>query len=107
MQYLYEKEISTYRQRCGLRHLYEDLPRRKGEQIMDDKKIARINELSATAKERELTEEEHAERAQLRAEYVAAYKQSLVNHLNNVKIVDDKGNKTPLRKKTEKKNEKH
>ena len=70
---------------------------------MDDKKIARINELSATAKERELT----AERAQLRAEYVAAYKQSLVNHLNNVKIVDDKGNKTPLRKKTEKKNEKH
>ena len=55
----------------------------------------------------ELTEEEHAERAQLRAEYVAAYKQSLVNHLNNVKIVDEKGNKTPLRKKTEKKNEKH
>lgn len=74
---------------------------------MDDKKIARINELSAAARERELTEDEQSERAQLRAEYVAAYKQSLVNHLNNVKIVDDKGNKTPLRKKTEKKNEKH
>ena len=70
-------------------------------------KTTLMNMLSATAKERELTEEEHAERAQLRAEYVAAYKQSLVNHLNNVKIVDDKGNKTPLRKKTEKKNEKH
>ncbi len=70
---------------------------------MDDKKIARINELSAAARERELTEEEQAERARLRAEYVSAYKQSLVNHLNNVKIVDEKGNKTPLRKKTEKK----
>lgn len=73
---------------------------------MDDKKIARINELSATARERELTEEEHAERAQLRAEYVAAYKQSLINHLNNTKIVDGKGNKTPLRRKTRNGNEK-
>ena len=69
---------------------------------MDDKKIARINERSAAARERELTEDEQSERAQLRAEYVAAYKKSLVNHLNNVKIVDDKGNKTPLRKKAKK-----
>ena len=69
---------------------------------MDDKKIARINELSAAARERELTEDEQSERAQLRAEYVAAYKKSIVNHLNNVKIVDDKGNKTPLRKKAKK-----
>ena len=73
---------------------------------MDDKKITRINELSAAARERELTEEEHAERAQLRAEYVAAYKQSLINHLNNTKIVDYKGNKTPLRRKTRNGNEK-
>ena len=72
---------------------------------MDDKKIARINELSAAARERELTEDEQSERAQLRAEYVAAYKKSLVNHLNNVKIVDDKGNKTPLRKKAKKNEE--
>ncbi|HCT16310.1 MAG TPA: DUF896 family protein [Ruminococcaceae bacterium] len=73
---------------------------------MDDKKIARINELSAVARERELTEDEHAERAQLRAEYVAAYKQSLINHLNNTKIVDEKGNKTPLRRKARYENEK-
>lgn len=78
----------------------------EGELTMDDKKITRINELSAAARERELTEEEHAERAQLRAEYVAAYKQSLINHLNNTKIVDDKGNKTPLRRKTRNENEK-
>lgn len=78
----------------------------EGELTMDDKKITRINELSAAARERELTEEEHAERAQLRAEYVAAYKQSLINHLNNTKIVDDKGNKTPLRRKTRNGNEK-
>lgn len=74
---------------------------------MDDKKIARINELSAISRQRDLTSEENEERAQLRAEYVAAYKQSLVNHLNNVKIVDDKGNKTPLRKKARNNNEKH
>lgn len=74
---------------------------------MDDKKIARINELTAISRARELTEDEHAERAQLRAEYVAAYKQSLVSHLNNTKIVDEKGNKTPLRKKTRNENEKH
>lgn len=78
----------------------------EGELTMDDKKITRINELSAAARERELTEEEHAERAQLRAEYVAAYKQSLINHLNNTKMVDDKGNKTPLRRKTRNGNEK-
>ncbi|HAS37454.1 MAG TPA: hypothetical protein DCS04_02410, partial [Ruminococcaceae bacterium] len=54
----------------------------------------------------ELTEDEHAERAQLRAEYVAAYKQSLINHLNNTKIVDEKGNKTPLRRKARNENEK-
>lgn len=70
---------------------------------MDDKKIARINELSATAKERELTEEEHAERAQLRAEYVAAYKQSLVNHLNNVKIVDDRATRLHFARKRRRK----
>lgn len=78
----------------------------EGELTMDNKKITRINELSAAARERELTEEEHAERAQLRAEYVAAYKQSLINHLNNTKIVDDNGNKTPLRRKTRNGNEK-
>ena len=66
---------------------------------MDEKKIARINELAAKAKAEELSQEEKEERELLRADYIAAYKKSLVNHLNNVRIVDEKGNKTPLKKK--------
>ena len=66
---------------------------------MDEKRIARINELAAKSRAEGLTEEEKTEQAQLRAEYIAAYKQSLIGHLENVRIVDEKGNKTPLRKK--------
>lgn len=66
---------------------------------MDDKKIARINELAAKSRAEGLTEEEKNEQAQLRSEYIASYKQSLIGHLENVRIVDEKGNKTPLRKK--------
>ena len=66
---------------------------------MDKLKIARINELAAKSRTEGLTEEEKSEQAQLRAEYIAAYKQSLIGHLENVRIVDEKGNKTPLRKK--------
>lgn len=66
---------------------------------MDEKRIARINELAAKSRTEGLTEEEKNEQAQLRAEYIAAYKQSLIGHLENVRIVDEKGNKTPLRKK--------
>lgn len=66
---------------------------------MDEKKIARINELAAKARADDLSQEEKEERELLRAEYIAAYKKSLVNHLNNVRIVDEKGNKTPLKKK--------
>ena len=66
---------------------------------MDEKRISRINELAAKSRTEGLTEEEKTEQAQLRAEYIAAYKQSLIGHLENVRIVDEKGNKTPLRKK--------
>lgn len=66
---------------------------------MDEKRIARINELAAKSRSEGLTEEEKNEQAQLRAEYIAAYKQSLIGHLENVRIVDEKGNKAPLRKK--------
>lgn len=66
---------------------------------MDEKRIARINELAAKSRAEGLTEEEKNEQAQLRSEYIASYKQSLIGHLENVRIVDEKGNKTPLRKK--------
>ena len=66
---------------------------------MDQKKIDRINELARKAKVQELTPEETEERARLRAEYVAAYKRNLVATLESVRLVDDKGNKSPLKKK--------
>ena len=44
---------------------------------MDKAKIDRINELGRIAKERELTEEEKAEREALRAEYIAEFRRTL------------------------------
>ena len=44
---------------------------------MDKQKIDRINELGRIAKERELTEEEKAEREALRAEYIAEFRRTL------------------------------
>ena len=66
---------------------------------MDQKKIDRINELARKAKEQELTPEEAEERAQLRAEYVAAFKRNLVASLESIRVVDNDGNKTPLKKR--------
>ncbi len=66
---------------------------------MDDNKISRINELARKSKTEGLTEAEKEEQAKLRAEYIAAYKRSLVSQLESVRILDEKGNKKPLKKK--------
>ena len=67
---------------------------------MDEKKIQRINELARKAKSPEgLTEEEVQERAVLRREYIDSVKMSLVGHLDNVYLVDEKGNEEKLKKK--------
>ncbi|MBO4419250.1 MAG: DUF896 domain-containing protein [Oscillospiraceae bacterium] len=65
---------------------------------MKQERINRINELARKAKAEGLSPEETAERDELRKEYVAAVKASLVGHLDNTWIVDEKGNKRPLRK---------
>lgn len=44
---------------------------------MEKKKIDRINELARLSKARELTEEEKAEQAALRAEYLAEFRAGL------------------------------
>ena len=44
---------------------------------MEQVKVDRINELGRIAKERELTEEEKAEREALRAEYIAEFRRQL------------------------------
>ena len=69
---------------------------------MDQKKIDRINELAHLAKKRELTPEEQAERQVLRREYIDAFKASLVGTLESTYIVDEKGNKKKVQRKTDK-----
>ncbi len=66
---------------------------------MDQKRIDRISELTRISRERPLTPEELAERAALRAEYIASVKQSLTAQLENTYLVDDRGAKRPLPKK--------
>lgn len=66
---------------------------------MEQKRIDRINELARKAKTVGLTPEETAERDVLRKEYIEAYRASLRSQLESIRVVDDKGNKTPLKKK--------
>ena len=46
-----------------------------------------------------LTPEETAERSMLRNEYLAAIRLNLTAQLENTYVVDEKGNKTKLKKK--------
>ncbi len=69
---------------------------------MEQKKIDRINELARLAKERELTAEEQEERAVLRREYIDSFKRSLVSQLETTYIVDEKGNKKKVERKSKK-----
>lgn len=59
---------------------------------MDDV-IARINELAKKAKSEGLTEEEIAERDNLRRIYIDSVKASLIGHLENTYIVQPDGTK--------------
>ena len=63
-------------------------------------KIQRINELARKAKTDEgLTEEERAEQKQLRQEYLAEWRQGVVQVLDNTYVMDEKGNKRKLEQK--------
>ena len=66
---------------------------------MEQSKIDRINELAKLAKQRELTAEELEERAQLRAEYIAAFRGNLEAQLNTITIQYPDGSKKKLNKK--------
>ena len=61
--------------------------------------IRRINELAAKAKTEGLTPEELAERDLLRRKYIDAVRRDLTAQLDNTYIVDEQGNKRPLRRK--------
>lgn len=66
---------------------------------MDEKKIARINELYHKSKTEGLNEEETKEQVMLRAEYIAAVRANLRGTLNQVQIVNPDGSVTDLGKK--------
>ncbi|MBO5197325.1 MAG: DUF896 domain-containing protein [Lachnospiraceae bacterium] len=66
---------------------------------MDEKKIARINELYHKSKNGGLTQEETKEQVQLRAEYIAAIRANLRGTLNQVQILNPDGTVTDLSKK--------
>ena len=66
---------------------------------MDEKKIARINELYHKSKAEGLTEKEKKEQQILRREYIEAFKMSLRGQLNNISIQEKDGTITNLGEK--------
>lgn len=58
---------------------------------MDDKKLARINELARKSKAEGLTESERQEQAALRSEYIAAVRANLRGQLNNIDVINKDG----------------
>lgn len=74
---------------------------------MTEEKINRINALAHKSKTVGLTEEEKAEQAVLRREYIDSFKASLIGQLENTYIVDEKGNKKKVRRKTDGKTNNH
>lgn len=68
---------------------------------MTKESIDRINELARKSKAEGLTEEEKAEQAALRKEYLADIRKSLEATLSNVYFVEEDGSQTPLKKKDE------
>ena len=67
---------------------------------MLEEKIKRINELARKAKTPEgLTEAEREEQQRLRQEYIAEWRQGVVQVLDNTYIMDEKGNKRKLKPK--------
>lgn len=71
--------------------------------MMDEKKIARINQLAAKSKTAEgLAPEEKQEQLALRREYIDSVVGNLARELDNTYVVDEHGNKRKLRRKGEK-----
>jgi uncharacterized protein YnzC (UPF0291/DUF896 family) len=56
---------------------------------MEQKKIDRINELAHIAKQRGLTNEEAAERHQLRQEFLEDFRASFRQQLERIEFVDE------------------
>lgn len=66
---------------------------------MDEKMIARINELARKSKTEGLNEAELNEQAQLRKEYIEAFRRNLRGQLDNIDIKEADGSITNLGEK--------
>ena len=69
---------------------------------MEKAKLDRISELSRIARERELTEDEHLERQQLRNEYRASVVGNLKAQLESITIVEPDGSKVEVKDRMKK-----
>ncbi len=70
--------------------------------MITQEQIDRINFLARKAREEGLTEEEKNEQANLRAQYVAAFKSSLVSTLENTVIQRPDGTRERITRKDKK-----
>lgn len=66
---------------------------------MTKEKIDRINALARKQKSEGLTDEEKAEQAALRREYIDSFKRDLERQLNNMSIVEPDGTVKKVEKK--------
>ncbi len=76
---------------------------REGEAEVDDKKIARINELYHKSKAEGLTDKELKEQQLLRREYIDSFRMNLRSQLDNISIQEKDGTITNLGEKFGKK----
>ena len=60
--------------------------------MLDLKKIERINELARKKKTVGLTQAEQDEQLLLRQEYLEAFRGGMRNHIEGLKVVDEEGN---------------
>lgn len=65
---------------------------------MTKEKIARLNALAQKSRSQSLTEQEKAEQAALRREYIDAMKRSLKAQLDSTVLVEPDGTRRPLKK---------
>ncbi|GLY12185.1 DUF896 domain-containing protein [Bacillus badius] len=66
--------------------------------MLSEDKLARINELSKKSKTTGLSAEEQAEQASLRQEYLAAFRSSMKDTVEGVRIFDTEGNEVTPKK---------
>jgi len=66
---------------------------------MEHEKIERISELTRISRERELTPEEQAERAELRKEYLDGFRENMRQVLEGIRLQRPDGTIEPLQQK--------